>query len=123
METVSTDNAPQAIGPYSQAVKANGFLFCSGQIALNKNGDMVGDDAASQANQVMKNLYEVLIEAGSSFDKVVKTTIYLDNIDNFQTVNEVYASYFERHKPARVTVEVSRLPKDALVEIDCIAII
>lgn len=123
METVSANDAPKAIGPYAQAVKANGFLFCSGQIALNKNGDMVGDDAASQANQVMKNLYEVLKAAGSSFDKVVKTTIYLDNIDNFQTVNEVYASYFERHKPARATVEVSRLPKDALVEIDCIAII
>ncbi len=123
METVSSDNAPQAIGPYSQAVKANGFLFCSGQIALNKNGDIVGEDAQAQTHQVMNNLFEVLKEAGSSFDKVVKTTIYLDNMDNFQVVNEVYSSFFERHKPARATVEVSRLPKDVMVEIECIAII
>lgn len=123
METVSSDNAPQAIGPYSQAVKANGFLFCSGQISLNKNGDIVGTDAQAQTHQVMQNLFEVLKQAGSSFDKVVKTTIYLDNMDNFQAVNEVYSSYFERHKPARATVEVSRLPKDVMVEIDCIAII
>jgi 2-iminobutanoate/2-iminopropanoate deaminase len=123
METVSSENAPQAIGPYSQAVKANGFLFCSGQIALNKNGDIVGADAQAQTHQVMQNLFEVLKEAGSSFDKIVKTTIFLDNIENFQTVNEVYSSYFERHKPARSTVEVSRLPKDVMVEIDCIAII
>jgi 2-iminobutanoate/2-iminopropanoate deaminase len=123
METVSTNNAPEAIGPYSQAVKANGFLFCSGQIPLNKNGDIEGEDVETQTHQVMKNLYEVLKEAGSSFDKVVKTTIYLDDIENFKHVNEIYSTYFERHKPARATVEVSRLPKDVMVEIECIAII
>ncbi len=123
METVSTTNAPKAIGPYSQAVKTNGLLFCSGQIPLNKNGDIQGNNIETQTHQVMKNLYEILKEAGSCFDKVVKTTIYLDDIENFKHVNEIYSTYFEKHKPARATVEVSRLPKDVMVEIECIAII
>lgn len=123
MQTIQTDDAPQAIGPYSQAVKANGMLFVSGQIPLDKDGNLVSDDIEDQTNQVIKNLNEVLKAAGSSLDKVVKTTIFLNSMDDFARVNETYATYFPKHKPARATVEVSRLPKDVLVEIDCIAII
>lgn len=123
MQTIQTDDAPQAIGPYSQAVKANGMLFVSGQIPLDKDGNLDSEDVEIQTNQVMKNLNEVLKAAGSSLDKVVKTTIFLNDMEDFARVNEAYATYFPKHKPARATVEVSRLPKDVLVEIDCIAII
>lgn len=123
MQIIQTDDAPQAIGPYSQAIKANGMLFVSGQIPLDKDGNLDSEDVEDQTNQVMKNLNEVLKAGGSSLDKVVKTTIFLNDMEDFARVNEVYATYFPKHKPARATVEVSRLPKDVLVEIDCIAII
>ena len=122
MEVVKTENAPAAIGPYSQAIKSGGFVFCSGQIALKPtDGTLVSDDLREQTKQVMENLKAVLEAAGSSLDKVVKTTIYLTSIAGFADVNEVYGSYFVEHKPARATVEVSNLPKGAKVEIDCVA--
>ncbi len=121
-QIISTSNAPQAIGPYSQAVQYGEQIFCSGQIALNpENMEIVGKTAAEQCKQVMENLKAVLTEAGSDLNKVLKCTIYIKNIDDFGSVNEVYGSYFPENPPARATVEVSRLPKDALVEIDCIA--
>ena len=123
MEYVKTADAPTAIGPYSQAVKANGFLFCSGQIALSSGGVLVEGDVTVQTEQCMMNLQAVLNEAGSDFSKVVKTTIYLADMNDFVAVNKVYAGFFEGlNKPARATVEVSRLPKDVLVEIDFIAL-
>lgn len=123
MEIVSTSKAPAAIGPYSQAVKANGFVFCSGQIPLDSDGILVDGGVDVQAEQVMRNLSAVLEESGSDFSRVVKTTIYLADMNDFSVVNEVYASFFKsEHKPARATVEVSRLPKDVLVEIECVAL-
>lgn len=123
MEVINTKSAPQAIGPYSQAIKANGFIFCSGQIPLSASGELVTGDIKAQASQVLENLKAVLAEAGSSFEKIVKTTIFLKDINDFADVNEVYGSYFKSEiKPARATVEVSRLPKDVKVEIECIAI-
>jgi len=121
MEVIQTDNAPQAIGPYSQAVKSGSLVFCSGQIPLNVAGEMVEGDASVQAKQVMENMGAVLDASGSSFGKVVKTTIFLANMEDFGAVNEVYGEYFQGDKPARATVEVSRLPKDVKVEIECIA--
>ncbi|MFC1655357.1 RidA family protein [Patescibacteria group bacterium] len=121
METIKTDSAPQAIGPYSQAVKNCKLVFCSGQIPLTSNGNLIDGDVAEQTHQVMKNLKAVLEAAESSLDKVVKTTIFLTDMNDFTAVNDVYATYFPSHKPARATVEVSRLPKDVKVEIDCIA--
>lgn len=122
MEVVSTDNAPAAIGPYSQAVKAGGFLFCSGQIALTPEGDLLNGEVSQQTKQVMDNLSAVLSAAGTDFSKVVKTTIFLADMNDFTVVNDIYAAYFDsENKPARATVEVSRLPKNVLVEIDCIA--
>ena len=123
IKTVSTDNAPKAIGPYSQAVSANGLIFCSGQIALDpKTGNIVGATAAEQATQVMKNLAAVLEAGGSKLSQVVKTTIFLKNMADFAAVNEIYAKAMGDHRPARATIEAARLPKDALVEIDCIAL-
>ncbi len=122
MEFVSTTQAPQAIGPYSQAVKHNGLVYTSGQIALTPSGEMLENDIVKQTHQVLKNLTAVLAEAGSSLDQVIKTTIFLDSMDDFVTVNTIYAEYFGSHKPARSTVAVKTLPKNALVEIDCIAI-
>lgn len=122
MNTVQTDGAPKAIGPYSQAVMAGGFVFCSGQIALDPaSGQMVGAEAAAQAAQVMKNLAAVLKSAGCGLNDVVKTTIFLKSMNDFAAVNEVYAGALGTHRPARATVEAARLPKDALVEIDCVA--
>ena len=123
IRTVSTDNAPKAIGPYSQAVSANGLIFCSGQIALDpKTGNIVGATAAEQATQVMKNLSAVLEAGGSKLSQVVKTTIFLKNMADFAAVNEIYAKAMGDHRPARATIEAARLPKDALVELDCIAL-
>ena len=123
MKYVSTDKAPAAIGPYSQAVVTNGMVYCSGQVALNPEGDkIVGDSAAEQVKTVLSNLQAVLEEAGSSMGQVAKTTIFLTDMGDFAAVNEVYAQAFGDHRPARATVEVSRLPKDVLVEIDCIAL-
>ena len=123
MKVVSTQEAPQAIGPYSQAIVANGMVFTSGQIALNPAGEIVCDDVEGQTKQVLTNLSAVLKEAGSSLDKVVKTTIFLSNMDDFKAVNEVYATFFDTHKPARSTVAVKTLPLNVKVEIDCIALL
>lgn len=123
LKPISTENAPKAIGPYSQAVSANGLVFCSGQIALDpKSGNIVGATAAEQASQVMKNLAAVLEAGGSTLSQVVKTTIFLKNMADFAAVNEIYAKAMGDHRPARATIEAARLPKDALVEIDCIAL-
>lgn len=122
-EIVATGSAPAAIGPYSQAVKVAGMVYCSGQIALDPvTMQMVGDTAAQQAERVLQNLEAVLRAAGSSFEKVVRTTIYLVSMADFGAVNEVYGKRFPSHKPARATVAVKELPKGGLVEIDCIAI-
>jgi 2-iminobutanoate/2-iminopropanoate deaminase len=122
MRFISTDKAPAAIGPYSQAVIANGMIYTSGQIAMNEKGIVVADDVVNQAHQVMKNLFYVLEEAGAHFNDVVKTTIFLADMDDFAKVNEVYAHYFGHHKPVRSTVAVKTLPKEVLIEIDCIAL-
>jgi len=121
MQIVSTDRAPQAIGPYSQAIIHNGILYTSGQIALLPNGELAGDDIKTQTKQVLENLSNVLAEANSSLQKVIKTTIFLADMDDFATVNEIYAEYFKEHKPARSTVAVKTLPKGVKIEIDLIA--
>lgn len=123
MTIVQTPNAPAAIGPYSQAMIANGMVFTSGQIALKPSGEMVEGDVSAQCAQVLSNLRAVLEAAGSSFDKVIKTTIFLDNMDDFAAVNTLYAQAFGDHKPARSTVAAKTLPRNALVEIEAIALI
>ncbi len=124
LELVQTDKAPKAIGPYSQAVKAGGLLFASGQIALDPaGGGMTGQTAAEQAEQVLENLRQVLQAGGSSLERVVKTTIFLADMGDFSQVNEVYAKYFGSHRPARATVAVAGLPKGALVEIEALALV
>src|SRR6476469_1673365 len=124
METVSTDKAPGAIGPYSQAIKANGMVFCSGQIPIDPaTGQFVSDAVAEQTEQVLKNLAAVLAEAGAGLDSVVKTTVFLADMNDFAEMNEVYGRYFSVTKPARATVQAARLPRDARVEIDCIAVL
>jgi len=123
MRRIDTDSAPKAIGPYSQAVEVDGLLFCSGQIALDPSSmTMVEGGVRAQTEQVMKNLAAVLRASGAALNTVVKTTIYLVDMNDFGEVNEVYASFFEEETPARATVEVSRLPKGALVEIDAVAV-
>ena len=124
-KVISTGDAPKAIGPYSQAIQAGGLLFCSGQIPLDpKSGDMVGaSDVKAQTKRVMENLGAVLRAGGASFASVVKTTIYLADLQDFGTVNEIYGSYFQDAPPARATVQVAALPKGALVEIDAIAVV
>lgn len=121
MKPVFTDKAPAAIGPYSQAMIAGDFVFASGAIGIDPQTGEVVEGIEKQTRQVMENLKAVLAEAGTDFSKVVKFTIYLDSMEDFATVNEIYGSYLEEPYPARVTVEVSRLPKDVLVEIDAIA--
>ena len=123
MKYVQTNKAPSAIGPYSQAVVANGMVFTSGQIALTPEGVMLENDVVIQTKQVLKNLQAVLEEAGSSMGEVIKTTIFLDSMDDFVVVNEIYAEAFGDHKPARATVAVKTLPKNALVEIDAVALV
>ncbi|SOC44730.1 RidA family protein [Ureibacillus acetophenoni] len=123
MKTVSTTNAPAAIGPYAQGIVVNGLFFSSGQIPLTANGELVEGDVVAQTNQVFENLRAVLAEAGSSLDKVVKTTVFLSDMNDFATMNEVYAQNFGDHKPARSAVEVARLPKDVKVEIEVIAVV
>ena len=121
-EIIQSSQAPAAIGPYSQAIKAGNLLFCSGQIALDpKTMQMVGTTAAEQAEQVMKNLAAVLAAGGGSLAHVVRTTIFLTSMADFAAVNEVYGRHFGSHKPARATVAVKELPKGGIVEIDCIA--
>ena len=124
--TVSTDSAPAAIGPYSQAIKieASSLVFVSGQLPLDpRTGEMVGKTAADQCRQVMTNLTAVLRAAGSDLPKVIKTTIFLADMNDFGAVNEVYGEHFPSDPPARATVQVGRLPKDALVEIEAIALV
>lgn len=123
MEYIQTNSAPAAIGPYSQAVKIGDFIFTSGQIALTPNGEMREEDIEVQTTQVLTNLKNVLESAGSSLQKVVKTTIFLSNMDDFAKVNEIYGSFFKEHKPARSTVAVKTLPKNALIEIEAVATI
>lgn len=123
MKFVQTPKAPSAIGPYSQAVVANGMVFTSGQIALTAEGVMLEDDVVIQSKQVLKNLKAVLEEAGASMSSVIKTTIFLADMDDFAAVNEIYAEAFGEHKPSRSTVAVKTLPKNALVEIDAIALV
>ena len=122
-EIVSTDRAPAAIGPYSQAVRAGGFVFLSGQIPLDpKTGQMVEGDIEAQTRRVMENLEAVLVAAGTSFERVVRATIYLTNLGDFAKVNSIYGERFTKDPPARATVQVSALPKGAQVEIDLVAI-
>ena len=122
MEKIHTTNAPQAIGPYSQAIKIGNFIYTSGQIALTPNGEFLDGNITAQTKQVCENLKSVLEEAGASLQNVVKTTIFLDDINNFAAVNEIYGEYF-KHKPARSTVAVKELPKGAKVEIECVAFV
>ncbi len=123
-EAVSTNNAPQAIGPYSQAIKANGFLFSSGQVALDPaTNNLITGGIVEQTDQVLKNLTAILQAAGSSWEKVVKTTVFLKDMGQFGQMNEVYGKVCKGAPPARSTVEVARLPKDVAVEIDLIALL
>lgn len=119
---ISTNGAPQAIGPYSQATHANGFLFISGQLGVTPQGEFAGADVSSQAKRSLQNLEAILAEAGLGFENVVKTTIFLADIADFAAVNEIYASYFKQPYPARSTVAVKTLPKGGLVEIEAIAV-
>jgi len=122
-EVVSTKDAPQAIGPYSQAIKANGFVFVSGQIAIDPaTQQVVEGDVAAQTDRVLRNLSAILEAAGSGIGKVVRSTVYLKNMNDFAAMNAVYAKYFSSAPPSRSTVEVARLPRDVLVEIDVIAL-
>ncbi len=125
MDFVQTDKAPSAIGPYSQAVVANDIVYTSGQIALLPDGSdvVLAQDVVAQTKQVMQNLQAVLEEAGSSLEGVLKTTIFLASMDDFAVVNGIYEEFFGTHKPARATVAVKTLPKNALVEIDAVALV
>ncbi len=123
-EVIATKNAPKAIGPYSQAIRAGGMIFCSGQIALDPvSNQLIEGDVAAQTERVLKNLSAVLWEAGSNLEQVVKITVFLKSMGDFPAMNEVYAKFFSKQPPARSTVEAARLPKDVLVEIDAIAVL
>jgi len=122
-EKVYTEDAPAAIGPYSQAIKANGFVFVSGQVALDpRTGQLVGEDVKAQTRRVLENIKAILEASGSSLDKVVKATVYLKDLNHFNQMNEIYGEYFKENPPARATVQVSRLPRDAAVEIEVVAL-
>lgn len=121
MEFLTSSNVPAAIGPYSQAVKTGGFIYTSGQIALMKNGEMVEADIKKQTIQVLTNLKHILEENNSSIEQVVKVTIYLSDMNDFGIVNVIYADFFGDHKPARSTVAVKGLPKNSMIEMDCVA--
>ncbi|MEN9946626.1 MAG: hypothetical protein RLZZ293_1012 [Pseudomonadota bacterium] len=123
MKAINTLEAPQAIGPYVQANQYGHLIYTSGQIPLTKDGNLVGDDIISQTHQVMKNLEAILNEAGTNFNHIVKTTCFLSDMNNFVAFNQVYAGYFDQVLPARSCVEVARLPRDVLVEIEVIAIL
>src|SRR5256886_10199205 len=123
-DVIATKEGPQAIGPYSQAIRANGFIFVSGQVAIDPaNQQAVSGDVAEQTERVMKNLTGILKAAGSGLEKVVRSTVFLKNMGDFGAMNEVYGRYFNTAPPARSTVEVARLPKDVLVEIDVVALV
>lgn len=120
---ISTTDAPRAIGPYSQGVKAGGFVFVSGQVAIDPaTNKLIEGDIRTQTERVLKNVSAILDAAGTSMDQVVKTTVFLKNMDDFVPMNEVYATFFPAEPPARATVEASKLPKDMLVEIEAIAL-
>ncbi|GIN74319.1 2-iminobutanoate/2-iminopropanoate deaminase [Bacillus sp. J14TS2] len=121
MKIVSTNQAPAAIGPYSQGIVANQLFYSSGQIPLTPEGEIVAGGVVEQTHQVFRNLQAVLEEAGASLETVIKATVFIQNMDDFATINEVYGDYFSSHKPARSCVEVARLPKDVLLEIEVIA--
>jgi 2-iminobutanoate/2-iminopropanoate deaminase len=122
-DVISTADAPKAIGPYSQAIRANGFVFVSGQVAIDPaTQQVIPGDVAAQTERVIKNLSAILKSAGSTLEKVVKSTVFLKNMGDFAAMNEVYGKHFTGAPPARSTVEVARLPKDVLVEIDVIAL-
>jgi 2-iminobutanoate/2-iminopropanoate deaminase len=121
MKIVHSDNAPKAIGPYSQGVASDGWFYSSGQIPLGLDGQVVGDGIEEQARQVFSNLRAVLAAAGSSLDRVVKTTVFLKDLEDFGTLNAVYEAAFGTHKPARSCVQVARLPRDVLVEVEVVA--
>lgn len=123
MNIIHTNQAPAAIGPYSQGIVVNNIFYSSGQIPLTAEGNMVEGDIKEQTHQVFANLKAVLEAAGASLETVVKTTVFIKNMDEFALVNEVYGEYFSAHKPARSCVEVARLPKDALVEIEVVALV
>lgn len=123
VKTLHTDKAPAAVGPYSQATEVNGFIFTSGQIPLiPETGELVSDDIKKATARSLDNIKAILEEAGSSMDKVLKVNIFLDDVNDFAAVNEVYAKYFTENKPARSCVEVANLPKKALIEIEAIAV-
>lgn len=123
MKILHTDKAPAAVGPYSQAVQVENMIFTSGQLALvPETGDLVNDDIQDATKQSLENIKAILENAGSSLDKVIKTTVFLNDIDNFGPMNEVYGEYFSDHKPARSCFEVAALPKDAIIEIEVIAL-
>lgn len=121
-KVISTTNVPAAIGPYSQAIEANGFVFASGQIPVNPETGEIPEGIEAQAEQVMKNVKNLLEAAGTSVDQVVKTSVFIKNMDNFATINGIYAKYFAKDCPARSCVEVARLPKDVLLEMEAIAV-
>ncbi|MFP5116233.1 RidA family protein [Bacillaceae bacterium C204] len=123
MKVIETNQAPAAIGPYSQGIIVNNLFYSSGQIPLTAEGSLVTGDIKEQAHQVFQNLQAVLTAAGASFETVVKTTVFIKNMDDFAALNKVYGEYFSIHKPARSCVEVARLPKDVLVEIEVIALV
>ena len=121
-KVISTTNAPAAIGPYSQAIEANGFVFASGQIPVNPETGEIPEGIEAQAEQLMKNVKNLLEAAGTSVDQVVKTGVFIKNMDDFATINGIYAKYFAKDCPARSCVEVARLPKDVLLEMEAIAV-
>ncbi|MFJ7978580.1 RidA family protein [Peribacillus sp. JNUCC 23] len=123
MNSIHTNEAPAAIGPYSQGIIVNDLFFSSGQIPLTAEGEMVTGDVKEQTHQVFKNLKAVLREAGASLETVIKATVFIKNMEEFGSINEVYGEYFSTHKPARSCVEVARLPKDALIEIEVVALV
>jgi len=119
---IKTDKAPQAIGPYSQGISVNGFIFVSGQLPINpKTGEMLTGDIKAQTKQIMENIKEICQSQGLSLDNIVKTTIFLKNLNDFADVNEIYGSFFKDIPPARSTIQVAKLPKDADIEIEAIA--
>jgi 2-iminobutanoate/2-iminopropanoate deaminase len=123
MNVIQTNEAPAAIGPYSQGIIVNNIFYSSGQIPLTAEGNLVTGDIKEQTHQVFANLKAVLAAAGASFETVVKTTVFIKNMDEFALVNEVYGEYFSTHKPARSCVEVARLPKDVSIEIEVVALV
>ncbi len=123
MKSINTKLAPQAIGPYVQANQYGNLIYTSGQIPLDKDGVLAGEDIKTQTHQVMKNVEAILIEAGTDMNHLSKTTCFLSDMNNFAAFNEVYASYFDRNLPARSCVEVARLPRDVLVEVEVIAVL